>query len=49
MRNVALFASQLGGSDFNKYWPSENNAEPITVTMSEEIRNKILAAHKLRI
>ena len=50
MRNVALFASQLGGNDFNKYWPSvsgDSSRENIVIT--DEMRQKIMQAHKIKL
>ena len=33
MRNVALFASQLGSAAFNKAWPDPDKAEAIVYEM----------------
>ena len=49
MRNVALFASQLGGREFYKYWPASGGGEVDTVIMRDEMVQKILSDHKLRI
>lgn len=49
MRNVALFASQRSGHDFNKYWPAAGKKSVDTITVSAEMLNKIREAHKLPI
>lgn len=48
MRNVALFASQRSGADFNKYWPENSDKEVNTIVLSDEMRKKIMQIHKIK-
>jgi len=48
MRNVALFASQLGGKDFSKFWPGKKK-EAVRIVMDEEMKKQILAAHNIKL
>ena len=49
MRNVALFASQRSGSDFNKYWPEVGKSGgPDEIVMTEEMRATIRRIHSVK-
>lgn len=47
MRNVALFASQLGGREFNKHWPGEVK-EADNFVLTDDMRQQIMKAHKIK-
>lgn len=49
MRNVALFASQLGYKDFNKYWPGGTVGNKSELVLTDEMRKNILEVHKIKI
>ena len=49
MRNVALFASQLGSREFSKHWPASGGGEIDTVVLTDEMRENIMSAHKIRL